>query len=105
MCKGPKKAVYITWEAKREMSDNDVIKLMDRNQHQFTPQQAAEWFLDMVKKGTIKRVLILYKDSEQPNVSFAQGSVLGNYTVADVNWDVDQFKRLHLSGDYEPVED
>jgi hypothetical protein len=88
------------------MSDDDIIKLAERKDNdQFTPKDAAEWFLRTIKTGNVERCLILYKEKTQDNCSFVQGSVLGNYTVADVNWDVDQFKRLHLAGEYEPVEE
>jgi hypothetical protein len=82
---------------------NKIVEIAGRGQ--FTPQDAAEWFLKQCKEGKMERVLILYKEDSHPLMSFVQGSVHGNYTVADVNWDVDQFKRLHLAGQYEPVED
>ena len=84
------------------MSD-DVIKIIE-HKNQYSPEDAAVDFLKRLAKEEIDRVLILYKRKEDDVVSFIQGSKLGNYTVADVNWDIDQFKRLHLAGDYEPME-
>ena len=86
------------------MSDN-IVEIKDKKGKQNTPEQAAEWFLKQCKEIEVDRVLILYKRTEDTAMSFVQGSKYGNYSVADVNWDVDQFKRLHLAGDYEPVED
>jgi hypothetical protein len=85
------------------MSD-DVIKIIDHKE-QYSPEDAVANFLTQMAKGEVERVLIIYKDSNEPNVCFVQGSVLGNYTVADVNWDIDQFKRLHLAGEFEPQEE
>jgi hypothetical protein len=50
-------------------------------------------------------MLILFKRTDDIALSFVQGSKYGNYSVADVNWDIDQFKRLHLAGEYEPIEE
>lgn len=85
------------------MADDKVIELRKQPQSQ-TPEEAVEWFKGIMEKSEVERVLIIFKEKGVKTGSFACGINSGNYTVADVNFDIDQFKLMFLNGDYEAVD-
>ena len=85
------------------MSD-DIIKISDHKPRQQTPEEMAEWFLERAKTKTIKRALVLFLEEGEDLQSFAVGSQDGQYTNADINYDLDNFKFRFMIMDYEPVD-
>jgi hypothetical protein len=93
-------------EQKKKMSNDDnIVKMSDHLPRQQTPQELAEWFLDRAKKTKVKRAFVLWLEEGEQLHSFGVGSSAGNYTNADINYDLDQFKFRFMIMDYEPVDD
>jgi len=87
---------------------DDIIKLLDKkreDEDQYTLEESVEWLKKKLEEEKIDRVVILYVAEGEVLPNFAQASRKGNYSYSDLNWDIDQFKRLILSGGYEPEEE
>jgi hypothetical protein len=82
----------------------DVINMSDHVPRQQTPEELAEWFAERVKKVKVKRAFVLWLEEDEELHSFGVGSQQGNYTNADINYDLDQFKFRFMIMDYQPVE-
>ena len=84
--------------------DNKVLELVTPEGSQ-SPEEALKHLERLVEEGRVKRVLIIFRDAKEDDIRFICGTKEGNYTVADCNWDIDQFKYLHVSGGFESMEE
>ena len=77
------------------MADKDKKVVNIRERDTYSVEEALEFVRGQLEHSDVKRILIIYFDQDA-GLCFACGSEGRDYTVADVNWDLDKFKLDNL---------
>lgn len=87
-----------------DVKNGNIIPIDKDKPKQYDIDELVEHLQQVARDKKVERMLVIYHEQED-GLCFACGSESRDYSLADVNWDLDQYKLTHLTGGYELIDD